>query len=185
VASGERTATGTGWHQLFASHARYGFSPGCDWLRPLARSQSRGDQGCAQPAAASPASRPGTEIYLSQPGIGNINGPRLLAEFGDGPGRYASARARKDYAGSSPITRASGRSRIVLVRYVRNDRLADTLHTQALSGLTGSPGARAYYDEQTRPRARAAAPPRRRRSACHSRHRHPPRRPSCPGPSGG
>ena len=91
---------------------------------------------------------PDVEIYLSQPGIGEVNGPRILAEFGDDPDRYTSAKARKNYAGSSPITRASGRSRIVLARYVRNDRLADALHSQALSALTGSSGARAYYDKQ-------------------------------------
>ena len=91
---------------------------------------------------------PDVEIYLSQPGIGEVNGPRILAEFGDDPDRYTSAKARKNYAGSSPITRASGRSRIVLDRYVRNDRLADALHSQALSALTGSSGARAYYDKQ-------------------------------------
>lgn len=91
---------------------------------------------------------PDAGIYLSQPGIGDVNGPRILAEFGDDPDRYVSARARKNYAGSSPITRASGRSRIVLARYVRNERLADALHSQALSALTGSPGARAYYDKQ-------------------------------------
>ena len=97
---------------------------------------------------------PDAEIYLSQPGIGDVNGPRVLAEFGDDPNRYASAKARKNYAGSSPITRASGRSRIVLARYVRNDRLADALHSQAFSALSGSPGARAYYDKQ---RARGAS----------------------------
>ena len=91
---------------------------------------------------------PDAAIYLSQPGIGTINGARVLAEFGDADGRYASARARKNYAGSSPITRASGRSKIVLARFVRNDRLADALQSQALSALTGSPGARAYYDKQ-------------------------------------
>jgi len=91
---------------------------------------------------------PDAAIYLSQPGIGTINGARVLAEFGDADGRYASARARKNYAGSSPITRASGRSKIVLARFARNDRLADALQSQALSALTGSPGARAYYDKQ-------------------------------------
>jgi transposase len=91
---------------------------------------------------------PDAGIYLSQPGIGDVNGPRILAEFGDDPDRYASAKARKNYAGSSPITRASGRSRIVLARYVRNARLTDALHSQALSALTGSAGARSYYDKQ-------------------------------------
>jgi transposase len=91
---------------------------------------------------------PDAEAYLSQPGIGTVNGARMLGEFGDAPGRYASAKARKNYAGSSPITRASGRSRAVLARYVRNDRLADALQSQAFSALTASPGARAYYDKQ-------------------------------------
>jgi transposase len=91
---------------------------------------------------------PDAEIYLSQPGIGTVNGARALAEFGDAPGRYASARARKNYAGSSPITRASGRSKVVVARFIRNARLADALQSQALSALTASPGARAYYDKQ-------------------------------------
>jgi transposase len=91
---------------------------------------------------------PDAEIYLSQPGIGTVNGSRVLAEFGDAPGRYASAKARKNYAGSSPITRASGRSKVVLARFIRNDRLADALQSQALSALSASPGARAYYDKQ-------------------------------------
>jgi hypothetical protein len=91
---------------------------------------------------------PDAPIYLFQPGIGTINGARVLAEFGDANSRYASAKARKNYAGSSPITRASGRSRVVLARFVRNDRLADALQSQALSALAASPGARAYYDKQ-------------------------------------
>jgi transposase len=51
---------------------------------------------------------PDAETYLSQPGIGAANGARVLAEFGDAPGRYASAKARKNYAESSPVSRASG-----------------------------------------------------------------------------
>jgi hypothetical protein len=91
---------------------------------------------------------PDAEIYLSQPGIGTVNGARVFAELGDAPGRYATATARKNYAGSSPITRESGRRKVVLARFIRNNRLADALHSQALSALTASPGARAYYDKQ-------------------------------------
>jgi len=89
---------------------------------------------------------PDAEIYLSQPGLGAVLGARVLAEFGDDHTRYAGARARKNYAGTSPITRASGKKTVVLARYVRNNRLADALHQQAFSALSGSPGARAYYD---------------------------------------
>ena len=87
------------------------------------------------------------EIYLSQPGLGKILAARVLGEFGDDPARYASAKARKNYAGTSPVTRASGKKKTVLARFVHNDRLIDALHQQAFCALTGSPGARAYYDE--------------------------------------
>ncbi|GAB2710872.1 IS110 family transposase [Kitasatospora kifunensis] len=91
---------------------------------------------------------PDAEIYLSMPGIGEITGARVLAEFGDDPSRYTSAKARKNYAGTSPVTRASGKQHTVQARYVRNDRLADALHKQAFSALNTSPGARRYYDKQ-------------------------------------
>ena len=91
---------------------------------------------------------PDAEIYLSQPGLGQVLGARVLGELGDDPRRYASAKARKNYAGTSPITRASGRRKVVAARFVRNDRLADALRGQALSALTASPGARAFYGEQ-------------------------------------
>jgi Transposase/Transposase IS116/IS110/IS902 family len=90
---------------------------------------------------------PDAEIYRSQPGLGDVLGARVLGEFGDDPQRYPSARARKNYAGTSPITRASGKKKLVLARHVRNDRLGDALYHQAFSALTASPGARAYYDQ--------------------------------------
>lgn len=96
---------------------------------------------------------PDAEIYLSQPGLGRVLGARVLAEFGDDPHRYADTRARKNYSGMSPITRASGTKRVVLARHMRNRRLADALYQQAFAALTASPGARGYYDRQ---RARGA-----------------------------
>jgi hypothetical protein len=90
---------------------------------------------------------PDAEIYLSQPGMGAILGARVLAEFGDDPARYADGKARRNYAATSPITRASGKKKVVAARFVHNDRLVDALHAQAMAALTGSPGARALYDE--------------------------------------
>jgi transposase IS116/IS110/IS902 family protein len=72
----------------------------------------------------------------------------VLAEFGDDPYRYASAKARKNYAGTPPITRASGKKKVALARFVHNDRLIDALMSQAQSALLYSAGARAYYDRQ-------------------------------------
>lgn len=96
---------------------------------------------------------PAAEIVVSQPGLGPILGARVLAEFGDDPYRYASAKARKNYAGTSPITHASGKRKVALARFIHNDRLIDALMGQAFAALHASAGARAYYDRQ---RARGA-----------------------------
>jgi transposase len=89
---------------------------------------------------------PDAKIIRSLPGLGMTLGARVLAEFGDDPNRYADAKCRKNYAGTSPITRASGKSRVVLARYARNRRLADACYRWAFSAVTASPGARAFYD---------------------------------------
>jgi len=103
--------------------------------------------------AAAFEQHPSAEILRSLPGLGPVLGARVLAEFGDDPHRYADAKARKNYAGTAPITRASGKSRVVLARVARNRRLADALYQWAFSALSSSPGARAYYDAH---RARGA-----------------------------
>ena len=89
---------------------------------------------------------PAAKIIRSLPGLGMTLGARVLAEFGDDPERYADAKCRKNYAGTSPITRASGKSHVVLARYARNRRLADACYLWAFAALNSSPGARAFYD---------------------------------------
>jgi len=91
---------------------------------------------------------PDAEIIRSQPGMGTVLGARVLAEFGDDPHRYRDGKARRNYAGTSPITRASGKRKVITARFVHNDRLADALNAQAFAALTASPGARAFYDQQ-------------------------------------
>ena len=85
------------------------------------------------------------EIYTSLPGLGVVLAARVLGEFGDDPDRYVDSKARKAYAGTAPITRASGKKKVVLARYARNDRLADALQQWAFGSMRGSPGAKAYY----------------------------------------
>jgi transposase len=89
---------------------------------------------------------PDAEIYRSQPGLGPVLGARVLGEFGDDPHRYADGKARKNYAATSPITRASGKKKVVAARFIHNDRLVDALNAQAFASLNASPGARAFYD---------------------------------------
>jgi transposase len=90
---------------------------------------------------------PDADIYLSLPGLGVILGARVLGEFGDDPNRYTDAKSRKNYAGTSPLTIASGKKRAVLARYVRNRRRYDAIDQWAFCALSNSPGARLFYDQ--------------------------------------
>jgi transposase len=90
---------------------------------------------------------PDADIYRSLPGLGVILGARVLGEFGDDPNRYTNAKSRKNYAGTSPLTIASGKKKAVLARHVRNSRLYDAVDRWAFATLLSSPGARAYYDQ--------------------------------------
>ena len=90
---------------------------------------------------------PDAQVVRSLPGLGTILGARVLGEFGDEPDRYRTAKSRKNYAGTSPITRASGTKKAVLARHVRNRRLSDAIYLWAFAALTASPGARAFYDQ--------------------------------------
>ncbi|WP_069736197.1 IS110 family transposase [Streptomyces sp. EN27] len=86
-----------------------------------------------------------SEILLSFPGLGPRLGARLLAEIGDDRTRFADARALKSYAGSAPITRASGKKHFVGRRFVKNNRLMHAGFLWAFSSLTASAGANAHY----------------------------------------
>jgi hypothetical protein len=91
---------------------------------------------------------PDADIYRSLPGLGVILGARVLGEFGDDPNRYTTAKCRKNYAGTSPLTVASGKKRAVLARHIRNKRLYDAIDQWAFCALSTSPGARTFYDQR-------------------------------------
>ena len=94
-----------------------------------------------------PARRPPPQENTQVNGLCAVLEPfRVLGEFGDDPGRYASGKARKNYAATSPITRASGKKKVVAARFIRNQRLTGALMSQALPAISASPGARALYD---------------------------------------
>jgi transposase len=90
---------------------------------------------------------PDADIYRSLPGLGVVLGARVLGEFGDDPNRYTDAKSRRNYAGTSPLTVASGKKRAVLARHVRNRRLYDAIDQWALGAINNSPGARTFYDQ--------------------------------------
>jgi transposase len=112
------------------------------------------DAACAsadeleQAAAASFNQHPDAGIITSFPGLGPLTGARVLAEIGDDRSRFQDAKGLKAYAGAAPITRASGKTKSVTRRKVKNNRLAAAGYTWAFSALTASPGARAHYDRR-------------------------------------
>ncbi|MCX4966884.1 IS110 family transposase [Streptomyces sp. NBC_00654] len=91
---------------------------------------------------------PDAGIITSFPGLGPLSGARVLAEIGDDRSRFADPRGMKAYAGAAPITRASGRSTVVMARRVKNQRLAGVGYMWAFSAMAHSTGARAHYDRR-------------------------------------
>ena len=88
------------------------------------------------------------ELLRSAPGLGPILAARVLAEVGDDPTRFATAQGLRAFAGTAPITKASGKSKVVRTRHVRNRRLADACHWWAFAAITKSAGARTHYDRR-------------------------------------
>jgi transposase len=88
---------------------------------------------------------PDAQILLSFPGLGVQLGARILAEVGDDRARFADARALKSYAGSAPVTRASGKKTYVGRRFVKNDRLMAAGFLWAFAALQCSAGANEHY----------------------------------------
>ena len=107
-----------------------------------------------QQLAARFATSPDAAILRSQPGLGVVLGARVLAEFGDDPHRYATAKGRKAFAGTAPVTQSSGLRTVVVARAACNQRLVDACYLWAFAALTASPGARRCYDAH---RARGAS----------------------------
>jgi transposase len=106
-----------------------------------------------QQVAARFADHRDAAIIRSQPGLGAVLGARVLGEFGDDPHRYQTAKGRKAFAGTAPVTRSSGLRSVVVARAACNQRLVDACYLWAFAALTASAGARRCYDAH---RARGA-----------------------------
>ena len=91
---------------------------------------------------------PDAEIISSFPGLGVLAGARVLAEIGDDRTRFTDARGMKAYAGSAPITRASGKKTVITYRQIKNNRLAAVCPIWTLTAIRSSQGARRHYDRR-------------------------------------
>ncbi|MFI7431899.1 IS110 family transposase [Micromonospora sp. NPDC049836] len=102
----------------------------------------------AEAVSAAFRQHPDHAIVTSFPGLADVTGARILAEIGDDRSRFADARALKAYAGSAPVTRASGRSISITHRKVKNDRLAAAGYIWAFVAATHAEPAKQHYQRR-------------------------------------
>lgn len=112
------------------------------------------DTACAgandleQAAAEEFRKHPDHTIITSFPGLADLTGARVLAEIGDDRTKFGTDRALKAYAGSAPVTRASGKTISITHRRVKNDRLAAAGWVWAFAAASRCDPARAHYQRR-------------------------------------
>jgi transposase len=91
---------------------------------------------------------PDGEVLLSLPGLDARLAARVLGEVGDRRERFPTPSALQCYAGTAPVTRASGKARVVSSRLACNRALRQACLQWAFCSLGRSAWARAFYDRQ-------------------------------------
>jgi transposase len=89
---------------------------------------------------------PDGEVLLSLPGLDARLAARVLGELGDRRERFSTPAALQCYAGTAPVTKASGRARQIVARTACNHVLRQALLRWAFCSLTRSAWARDFYD---------------------------------------
>jgi len=93
------------------------------------------------------AKHPDADIFTSLPGAGTKLAPRLLSDVGSQRDRYESALAVQQISGVAPVTRASGKSRHVRIRWACRKEFRHDLYWLAFCSLKESTWARGFYDQ--------------------------------------
>jgi len=83
-------------------------------------------------------------ILKSMPGIGRINLATLLCE-GSGPLSSRDYQALRTLCGAAPVTKRSGKSHIVIMRYAAHARLRNTVYHWARVATQHDPKSRSRY----------------------------------------
>jgi transposase len=90
------------------------------------------------------AQHPDAELFSSFPGAGNALAPRLAAAYGTDRGKFTDAQDMQQLSGIAPVTKSSGKSKVVLVRRACPKFLRQTFHEFALHSVKASRWAQAY-----------------------------------------
>ena len=91
---------------------------------------------------------PDSGLFKSLPGAGERNAPRLLTEIGDNRDKHSDADSLQCEAGTSPVTRSSGKIRTVMMRRACRLSFRNTMHQFSFCTLTQSGWSKTFYDQQ-------------------------------------
>jgi transposase len=94
------------------------------------------------------AQHPDHEVFASFPGAGPVLAPRLQVAFGTDRSRFQKAVEIQQLSGMAPITKQSGRTRLVQRRWARPHFLHQTFYEFAGASLPWCGWARAVYQQQ-------------------------------------
>jgi transposase len=87
-------------------------------------------------------------LYQALPGAGPALAPRLAAAMGKNRERFATAAELQQFSGIAPVTKASGKRRIVKWRWACSKFLRQTFQEFALHSIACSTWARSYYESK-------------------------------------
>jgi transposase len=90
------------------------------------------------------AEHPDAPIFSSFPGAGEALAPRLAAAYGTDRGKFRGAEDIQQLSGIAPVTRASGKTRSVHMRWACPKFLRQTFHEFARASVRYSCWAKAY-----------------------------------------
>ena len=93
---------------------------------------------------------PEAKLYTDLPGAGPVMAPRLCAFFGTDRSRYETARNVNSFTGVAPVTKKSGKSRVVYFRVACPKFDRQTFHEFARLSLPECQWARNYVEYYTK-----------------------------------
>ena len=101
---------------------------------------------CAAPPEGEGREHRDAEILLSLPGIGPVIAATMLAEASQ-PLRDRDYQALRHYAGAAPVTRRSGKRKVIVMRYACNERLRNALYHWSRCSMQNDARAKQHYAE--------------------------------------
>jgi transposase len=115
-------------------------------LVAMLRHLNQAIEDCERKIAELLAQHPEAELFASFPGAGPALVPRLVAAFGTDREKFNSAQDIQQLSGIAPITKRSGKTHVVHMRWACPKFLKQTFHEYARCSALYSPWAKAYLN---------------------------------------